>query len=109
MLASLSFMEPVKKESEGEAKKTLQKRNTTFGELWENETGSEEDVKALGKYVAQLLSDRHYKWVSRRADIEKLLDEILPELKVESRDAYEESFKGLQTMRMQISSMAQSA
>eukprot|EP00931_Biecheleriopsis_adriatica_P029382 TRINITY_DN17449_c0_g1_i1.p1 TRINITY_DN17449_c0_g1~~TRINITY_DN17449_c0_g1_i1.p1 ORF type:complete len:539 (+),score=96.96 TRINITY_DN17449_c0_g1_i1:62-1618(+) len=106
MLASLSFMEPVEKKPEDAPK--LQKRNTTFGELWENETGSEEDVKALGKYVAQLLSDRHYKWVSRRADIEKLLDEILPELKVESREAYEESFKTTATIRMQLANVTQS-
>eukprot|EP00930_Biecheleria_cincta_P071688 TRINITY_DN59152_c0_g1_i1.p1 TRINITY_DN59152_c0_g1~~TRINITY_DN59152_c0_g1_i1.p1 ORF type:complete len:520 (+),score=98.89 TRINITY_DN59152_c0_g1_i1:47-1606(+) len=107
MLASLAFVEAPKVETETPSK--LQRRATAFGEHWENEQGSEEDVKALGKYVAQLLTDRHYKWVTRRADIEKLLDDVLPELKVDSRCAYEESFKQLQTMRMQVACMAQQA
>eukprot|EP00929_Paragymnodinium_shiwhaense_P111984 TRINITY_DN80232_c0_g1_i1.p1 TRINITY_DN80232_c0_g1~~TRINITY_DN80232_c0_g1_i1.p1 ORF type:complete len:549 (-),score=84.37 TRINITY_DN80232_c0_g1_i1:282-1838(-) len=70
----------------------ISRRNTEFGDDWINEEGSKEDVQAIGKYVAELLTKRHYKWVSRRSDVEKLFDQLLPELETSSRDAYEASF-----------------
>mmetsp|Transcript_1458 Transcript_1458/g.3170 ORF Transcript_1458/g.3170 Transcript_1458/m.3170 type:complete len:514 (-) Transcript_1458:224-1765(-) len=72
--------------------KPLERKATAFGTKWHDEVGEAEDVLALGKYVAGLLSSRHYKWVTRRAEIEKLLDDLLPELKVETRESYEDSF-----------------
>jgi len=71
----------------------LARSETAFGDAWENEVGSEKDANAIGKYVAKLLEDRHYKWLTRREDIERLLDSALPALEIQDRDHYEHSLK----------------
>eukprot|EP00617_Octactis_speculum_P010022 CAMPEP_0185783176 /NCGR_PEP_ID=MMETSP1174-20130828/114861_1 /TAXON_ID=35687 /ORGANISM="Dictyocha speculum, Strain CCMP1381" /LENGTH=490 /DNA_ID=CAMNT_0028474075 /DNA_START=26 /DNA_END=1498 /DNA_ORIENTATION=+ len=45
-----------------------------------DEVGTAEDTDALGKYVAGLLRDRHYRWVTHKEYIYQILDEMLPEL-----------------------------
>lgn len=74
-----------------EIKAPLERKKTAFGEEWEDETGEEGDVKAIGQFVAELLTRRHYKWVSRRAQVEKLLETLLPELEIRDKSAYEAS------------------
>lgn len=78
-----------------EAKKPsgIQRKQSAYGNEWEDEHGSEEDVKAIGLYVSKLLTARHYKWVSRRAEVEALLDHALPELSTSDKESYQKSFQ----------------
>mmetsp|Transcript_80755 Transcript_80755/g.224780 ORF Transcript_80755/g.224780 Transcript_80755/m.224780 type:complete len:512 (-) Transcript_80755:99-1634(-) len=99
MLASLRF-------TPKEEKPPSQRKETTFGEFWQDEEGQPEDVLALGKFVAELLKSRHYRWVTRRAEIECLLGHLLPELKTDDRESYEDSLKTLCTMRLQTAVVA---
>mmetsp|Transcript_6149 Transcript_6149/g.18403 ORF Transcript_6149/g.18403 Transcript_6149/m.18403 type:complete len:501 (-) Transcript_6149:139-1641(-) len=66
----------------------LTRRETKFGDQWEDQVGSREDVDALGRFVADLLTKRHYQWVTKRSEIERMLDGLLPELQVSDREAY---------------------
>eukprot|EP00927_Polykrikos_kofoidii_P046067 TRINITY_DN4024_c0_g2_i5.p1 TRINITY_DN4024_c0_g2~~TRINITY_DN4024_c0_g2_i5.p1 ORF type:complete len:391 (+),score=35.25 TRINITY_DN4024_c0_g2_i5:96-1175(+) len=77
------------------SEEALVRKPTVFGDQWQDEEGSQEDVLALGRYVTRLLTDRHYKWVTRRADVEKLLDKLLPELDTGSSEAYHNSVGSL--------------
>jgi hypothetical protein len=81
--------------SDTPSEQKLVRRPTAFGDQWQDEEGSQEDVLALGRYVTRLLTDRHYKWVTRRADVEKLLDKLLPELDTGSSEAYHNSIGSL--------------
>jgi len=60
-----------------------------YGEDWQDEVGSAEDINSLGKYVADLLTKGHYKWVTRRSDIEGLLAKLLPELDIANQELYD--------------------
>jgi len=72
-----------------QTKEPLQKKPSVYGSEWKDETGSEEDVIAMGKFVTQLLTERHYKWVTRRAEIETILDNLLPELTTTDRESHD--------------------
>jgi len=74
-----------------EQPKKLEKQDTRFAGEWTDEVGSREDIESLGRFVADLLEKRHYQWVSKRADIERLLEHILPELDTSDRCSYVES------------------
>lgn len=76
-----------------EPKATLTKRLTAFGDSWQDEKGSDEDILAMGRYVSQLLTERHYKWVSRRAEIELIFEQMLPQLETSDRESYEGSLQ----------------
>lgn len=79
-----------------EQRKRLSRNETLYASDWQDEKGSEADVLAMGKYVTNLLSQRHYKWVTRRSDIEALLDHVLPELSTEDRESYDKSFRSVE-------------
>merc|ERR1711972_265865 len=81
----VSVLYPAKKAP----KPTLDRQETKFGVEWEDEFGSDEDIQALGRYVADLLSKRHYQWVSKRSQIESMLDHMLPELQTDDRETYQ--------------------
>merc|ERR1740121_1086292 len=72
----------------------LERKETMFDAEWVDEVGSKEDIEALGRFVAELLSKRHYQWVSKRYQVESLLEHILPELDVSTREAYTQSHGG---------------
>lgn len=99
--ALLTLIAPKPRE---ESPPVLEKRPTLFGEEWQDEEGSDKDVEALGRFVADLLKRRHYKWVSRRVQIEQLLETLLPELETRDKCAYEASLADI-TERLFESSM----
>jgi len=73
----------------------MKRKPTHYGQDWQNEEGSSKDIEEIGNFVADLLTRRHYKWVSKRADIEQLLDKLLPELETWDKDSYEASVEAL--------------
>jgi len=101
------FADSAKEDAQNVRASTLKRGQTKFGEEWENEIGSPADVDAIGKYVAKILTERHYRWVSRRTEVERLLDVALPELKTHHRDAYEESFSHILNTRACAKAVAQ--
>merc|ERR1740129_1245356 len=84
MLACQRF-EPKADEEQGHS---MVKVTSEFGEDFKDETGSAKDVKELGEFVANLLTRRHYKWVSHRRSVEQLMEEVFPELDTSSRETY---------------------
>jgi len=73
----------------------LQKQATSFGTDWQDERGSKKDIEELGTFLSELLTKRHYQWVSKRAEIEALLDKLLPELETTDRESYHHSIQTL--------------
>lgn len=82
------FVRPRKEEAPG-TEPSIVRRHTMYGEDWQDEVGSAEDINSLGKYVADLLTKGHYKWVTRRSDIEGLLAKLLPELDIANQELYD--------------------
>ena len=50
----------------------------------EDEVGTAHDYEQLGRYVGQLLTRRHYRWVSHRQSVYAMLDQLLPELSTDT-------------------------
>jgi len=67
----------------------IKRKETGYGEDWLDEEGQPGDVEVLGRYMADLLQKRHYKWVSRREEVELFLSRIIPEIHTSDREAYE--------------------
>lgn len=84
------------------------RRRSGYGQAWEDEEGSKDDIESLGRFVSDLLSKRHYKWVSRRAEIEKLLQMLLPEMETTDPEAYAKSLTTLQENSRSIGAHQQS-
>lgn len=49
-----------------------------------DECPTDDDVKELGEYMADLLTRRHYQWVSRKEATHHMLEALLPELHTDS-------------------------
>jgi len=79
-----------------EPKGGLTKKGSIYGDRWQDEVGSAEDEQAMGKFITNLLSKNHYKWISRRSEIELLLEQLLPALSVESKDVYDKQLHHLE-------------
>lgn len=45
-----------------------------------DEQGSAGDYEELGRYLGELLTKRHYRWISHKQAVFDMLDEMLPEL-----------------------------
>lgn len=90
------FADLTAKDKPKDAQPALQRRASAYGDEWQDESGNPEDVARIGNFMADLLTKRHYKWVSRREDIENLLENALPELCVGHRDCYVASFEAVQ-------------
>lgn len=56
----------------------------------EPEVGSSKDLEELGAYVAGLLTERRYRWISHRQAVYDMLDKLLPELSEFSLDHMED-------------------
>jgi len=91
MKSLLTFFAKPDKEKPG-----FSRMQTTYGEKWQDEAGSSDDQAAMGKFVVQLLTKGHYKWVSRRSEVESLLVDLLPELSTENKESYEKQFHELE-------------
>jgi len=71
----------------------LQKKTTMYGDEWVDESYTDDDVKRLGSFMAELLTLKHYKWVSQKEAVEKMLTELLPSLEVTDKESYQHSFE----------------
>eukprot|EP00928_Gymnodinium_smaydae_P032098 TRINITY_DN23338_c0_g1_i1.p1 TRINITY_DN23338_c0_g1~~TRINITY_DN23338_c0_g1_i1.p1 ORF type:complete len:529 (-),score=57.33 TRINITY_DN23338_c0_g1_i1:149-1609(-) len=74
----------------------LERTQSLYGNEWQDEKGTHEDVLAIGKYTSQLLEKGHYKWVSRRSEIETLLERLLPPLDTSNAEVYKEHISMLE-------------
>lgn len=77
---------------------SLRRGPTSYGKEWIDEVGTKEDVEAMGKFITDILAQRHYKWISRRSEIMCMLDKLLPELNTGSQEEYEEHLEQRRTI-----------
>lgn len=75
------------------SKATLLRKGTSYGEDWVNEAYTDRDVRLLGTFMANLLSQKHYRWVSQREQVEHLLETVVPALDISDKEAYQSSFE----------------
>lgn len=80
--------------------------STLYGDLWEDEVGTAAEVEAMGRFVTELLTARHYKWVSRREEVMALLEKILVEIPVTDENAYEVRICQIEVAARQMSTTA---
>lgn len=71
----------------------LVRKPTGYGQQWVNEAYTDKDVQLLGTFMANLLSQKHYKWVSQRDQVQDLLSSLVPELDVQDKETYQQSFE----------------
>merc|ERR1711933_49381 len=55
---------------------------------WQDEYGTPEEIRDLGEYVAQLLTTRHYRWVTYNQQLKNCLSDFFPPLAVESDETH---------------------
>jgi len=60
------------------------------GSLLPDETGSPEDYERVGRFVGDLLTRRHYRWVSRQEAVLQVVDRLLPELRLRGKEQLED-------------------
>jgi MFS family permease len=68
-------------------------RLTGYGEDWHDETGGPEDIERMGLFMAKLLQERHYKWVSQQDQVQQFLTDLVPEMDVNNKEAYQQCFE----------------
>uniref|UniRef100_A0A7S4Q3E7 Uncharacterized protein n=1 Tax=Alexandrium monilatum TaxID=311494 RepID=A0A7S4Q3E7_9DINO len=67
-----------------------------FSTLWDcsqtlpDEVGTPEDYEKVGRYIGDLLTRRHYRWVSRQEAVLQVVDRLLPELRVRGKEQLED-------------------
>jgi len=55
---------------------------------WKDEMGTPDEIADLGRYMAQLLTERHYRWVTHNAELKKSLSNFYPPLSIQSQEQY---------------------
>jgi len=64
--------------------------------LWPNgfqdEVGTPEEVKDLGEFVAQLLTTRHYRWITYNQELKGVLSNFFPPLPLGSAKEYHQKY-----------------
>eukprot|EP00746_Dinoflagellata_sp_MGD_P063724 gnl/MRDRNA2_/MRDRNA2_267159_c0_seq1.p1 gnl/MRDRNA2_/MRDRNA2_267159_c0~~gnl/MRDRNA2_/MRDRNA2_267159_c0_seq1.p1 ORF type:complete len:293 (-),score=39.21 gnl/MRDRNA2_/MRDRNA2_267159_c0_seq1:118-930(-) len=58
------------------------------GEGWQDEYGTPQEIQELGEFVANLLTKRHYRWVTYNQQLKNCLDDFFPPLPVQSDDEH---------------------
>jgi len=61
-------------------------------EGWLDEHGTPEEIRDLGEYVANLLTTRHYRWVTYNAALKNCLSDFFPLLPVESEEVNKKAY-----------------
>jgi len=56
----------------------------------DDEVGSTEDYERMGRFLGELLTQRHYRWVSKQDAVLQLVDGLLPELRASGTGQYED-------------------
>ncbi|CAE8620565.1 unnamed protein product [Polarella glacialis] len=62
------------------------------GEGWQDEYGTPEEIRDLGECVADLLTKRHYRWVTYNAALKALLSDVFPPLPTVSDEEHREGY-----------------
>lgn len=53
--------------------------------ILEDEIGSEQDYADLGKFMGDLLTSRHYRWVSHKAQVYEMLEGLVPSVSTDAQ------------------------
>jgi len=68
-------------------------RDTSFLEgQWVDEHGTQEEIWDLGVYVADLLTSRHYRWVTYNNELKNFLSDCFPPVSTESEEAHRTAY-----------------
>merc|ERR1712217_762693 len=59
---------------------------------WQDEYGTEEEIRDLGKFVAELLTTRHYRWVTHNQELKNVLAYSFPPVSIESLDSHRKDY-----------------
>jgi len=59
---------------------------------WVDEYGTQEEMRDLGEFVAELLSSRHYRWVTYNSELKNFLRDAFPEVSNKSLDKHKEDY-----------------
>lgn len=59
---------------------------------WQDEYGTPEEIRDLGEFVADLLTKRHYRWVTYNHALKKVLIDFFPPLPIESEQEHREGY-----------------
>jgi len=59
---------------------------------WQDEYGTPEEIEDLGVFVADLLTRRHYRWVTYNVALKKVLSDFFPPLPIESDREHREGY-----------------
>lgn len=92
-LTAQLFVAFVRTRQQEEQKVAPTRQGSVYGAEWQDETGSTQDIERLGLFMARLLQDRHYRWVSNKEQVEQFLADIVPELDTQDKQAYKQSFE----------------
>lgn len=68
---------------------------------WQDEVGTREEVSDLGEFVANLLTSRHYKWVTYNGALKRILSDFFPELPTESDQVHQKSYNRVRELAQQ--------
>jgi len=59
---------------------------------WVDEYGTAEEIRDLGEFVAELLSNRHYRWVTYNDELKNFLRDSFPEVSNVSLEKHQEDY-----------------
>lgn len=59
---------------------------------WRDEIGTPDEIADLGQFLADLLTTRHYRWVTHNTELKAALSDFFPQLSVNSPEEYQERF-----------------
>lgn len=75
-----------------EKRKTVGAATALLDGSWQDEYGTPEEILDLGNYVAQLLTTRHYRWVTYNEALKNYLSDAFPEVPTDSEEAHRSAY-----------------
>mmetsp|Transcript_106653 Transcript_106653/g.318811 ORF Transcript_106653/g.318811 Transcript_106653/m.318811 type:complete len:551 (-) Transcript_106653:52-1704(-) len=75
-------------------------------EGWQDEYGTPEEIRDLGLFVADLLTTRHYRWVTYNKALKQVLSNFFPPLPIESDQEHREGYDWVRDQARGICSQA---
>merc|ERR1712079_783442 len=73
-------------------RQTVGKETGLLEGVWQDEYGTHEEIRDLGEYVANLLTTRHYRWVTYNAALKNFLSDAFPPIPYESEELHREVY-----------------
>merc|ERR1719424_2127937 len=62
---------------------------------WQDEHGTHEEIIDLGQYLANLLTERHYRWVTYNTGLKRVLADIFPPLPTDSEEDHRAGYNNV--------------